>query len=100
MPGKSSRRKGYSGEIEFAKLVGGVRVPLSGAAGGEFAGDVIALGMRWQVKRLRAGFPRIQRWLEQDDALAWRPDRGKWYVAMPLERFLEVIRCSESTSAN
>ncbi len=101
MPGKSSRRKGYSGEIEFAKLVGGVRVPLSGAAGGEFAGDVIWPGLgRGEIKRRKDGFKRLYAWLEGRDWLAVRGDRREWLVILTLDKLLEVIRCSESPQAN
>jgi len=48
--GRAPKRKGDEGEREFARLVGGERVPLSGVAGGAFAGDVVGPdGLRWQV---------------------------------------------------
>ena len=97
MSGKRSRRKGSDAEREFAKLIGGERVPLSGAAGGRYAGDVIGLGMRWECKRRRDGFKQIYDWLDGADALAVRADRKPWLVVMPLDRLLELIRDREIT---
>lgn len=89
--GRSERRKGVEAEREFAKLIGGERVPLSGAAGGNYTGDVIGLGLRWECKRRRNGFKQLYDWLDGADALAVRADRKPWLVVMPLERLLELI---------
>ena len=91
MSGKRSRRKGYEAERELAKILNGERVPLSGAAGGRFAGDVVGLGMTWEVKRRSDGFRELYKWLEGKDALAVRADRREWLVVMPLERFLQLV---------
>jgi len=90
--GRSPRRKGDAGEREFAALIGGARVPLSGALGGDFAGDVQALGLVWECKRRGDGFRELYRWLEQRDALALRADRRGWLVVMPLETLLGLLR--------
>ena len=89
--GKSERRKGADAEREFARLIGGERVPLSGAAGGSYTGDVIGLGLRWECKRRKDGFKQLYDWLDGADALAVRADRKPWLVVMPLERLLELI---------
>jgi hypothetical protein len=89
--GRSERRKGVEAEREFARLIGGERVPLSGAAGGRYAGDVIGLGMRWECKRRKDGFKRLYDWLDGADALAVRADRRPWLVVMPLETLLALI---------
>lgn len=89
--GRSERRKGADAEREFARLIGGERVPLSGAAGGSYTGDVIGLGLRWECKRRRNGFKQLYDWLDGADALAVRADRRPWLVVMPLERLLELI---------
>ena len=89
--GRSQRDKGARSEREFARLIGGERVPLSGAAGGRFAGDVIGLGLRWECKRRANGFRQLYGWLENADALAVRADRREWVVVIPLERFLQMV---------
>src|SRR5690606_3456849 len=72
MSGRRSRRKGSDAEREFAKLIGGERVPLSGAAGGSYTGDVVGLGLKWECKRRKDGFKQLYSWLEGKDALALR----------------------------
>ena len=96
--GKSQRTKGANGEREFAQLIGGKRVPLSGAAEG-FDNDVIGLGLRWEVKRRAKGaFATFYKWLAGNeneappDALAVRADRQNWLVVIPLERFKEMVK--------
>lgn len=88
VPGRSSWRKGIRAEREFAKLTGGVRVPLSGAAGGPFSGDVLAFGLRWQVKWDKDGWRTLYKLLENADALALRAPRKRWLVVMPYETFI------------
>lgn len=93
MPGgRASRRKGDRGEREFAALMGGERVPLSGSQGGKFAGDVDVpyLG-RGEVKRRRDGFTSLYRWLEGKDFLALRSDRQGWLVVMRAEDVKALI---------
>lgn len=89
--GKSQRDKGARAEREFAKLIGGERVPLSGAAGGSYTGDVIGLGMRWECKIRRDGFKQLYNWLEGKDALAVRADRKEWLVVLPYEKFRGLV---------
>lgn len=94
--GKLSRDKGMRGEREFAELVGGRRVPLSGAQRG-FENDVLietSVGtLRAEVKRRKSGFKVLYDWLEDErpDIVAFRADRKPWLVAMPLEMFLKLI---------
>ena len=89
---KSQRRKGQEREREFARAIGGRRVPLSGASEG-YPGDVVGLGLTWEVK-VRAdgnGFKQLYGWLEGVDALAVRADRRGWLVVLPLEVLLALI---------
>lgn len=90
MSGRRSKRKGSSAEREFASIIGGTRIPLSGAVRG-FEGDVKGLGMVWEVKRRRDDFRRIYGWLEGEgiDALAIRADRKPWLVVMEVETLME-----------
>lgn len=91
--GRSERAKGYRREAEFARMVGGQRVPLSGAAGGEFGGDVVlAGGLKAEVKARANGFTRLYKWLEDVDMLALKADRRDWLIVLPLERFQELLR--------
>jgi hypothetical protein len=86
------------GEREFAELVAGRRVPLSGAQEG-FGNDVevpTPMGtLRAEVKRRKGGFSTLYGWLEDErerpDIVAFRADRKPWLVAMPVETFLKLI---------
>lgn len=94
MSGLKSRRKGQTAEREFAKLIGGHRVPLSGAQQG-YANDVIGLGLAWEVKRRKSGFKQLYEWIndtrENPDAIALRTDHNDWIVCMKLDKFKELM---------
>ena len=86
-----SKRKGSAGEREFARLVGGKRVPLSGAHP-DLPGDVVWPGMgTGEIKRRRNGFCQLYGWLAGNDWLAVRADRQEWLVVMRLEDVLELL---------
>ena len=89
--GKRSREKGDRREREFAALVGGSRVPLSGAAGGDYAGDVKALGLTWECKARAEGFKSLYQWLDGKDALALKSDRRPWLVVLPLDTLIDLV---------
>ena len=90
--GRSARRKGLDGEREFVRMMGGERVPLSGATGGSFSGDVILpyLG-RGEIKRRRDGFKQLYNWLSENDFLAVRADSSR-YVKRP---WLIIMRAED-----
>ncbi|MED4083884.1 hypothetical protein P4637_03280 [Halalkalibacterium halodurans] len=92
--GKSQRDKGQRREREFAKLIGGHRVPLSGAQEG-YTNDVIGMGLAWEVKARKSGFKTIYDWImderEKPDALALKADNKPWLVVMTLDRFKELV---------
>ncbi|HHV61126.1 MAG TPA: hypothetical protein GXX51_00570 [Firmicutes bacterium] len=93
MGGRAPKRKGSNGERELVRLLGGQRVPLSGAAGGDYAGDVVVPGLgRGEVKRRRDGFRQIYGWLEGRDFLALRADRRDWLIVLPIERVLQLLK--------
>lgn len=99
--GKRSKRKGYVGEAEFAKLTGGKRQILSGALGGEHSGDVVLPnGWKVEVKRRKNGLKTLYKWFEEGDikpdCVAFRADRKDWIVSMKLERFLELMEGKEN----
>lgn len=64
--------------------MGGERVPLSGAAGGSFTGDVTNVPYigTVEVKRRRDGFKQLYGWLANNDALAVRADHKEWLVIL------------------
>jgi hypothetical protein len=99
MSGKKSRNKGQRREREFAKLIEGRRIPLSGAQEG-FENDVQGLGLNWEVKARKNGFQMLYKWLEDErekpDALALKADRKPWLVVLPLEKFLELMGGKEN----
>jgi Holliday junction resolvase len=95
------RRKGCAGERELAAYltdrgVPARRVPLSGAMKATgFAGDVLAKldgpdggETALEVKRRANGIKTVEGWLRDCPIVAWRPDRGEWFVAMRLDQFL------------
>ena len=89
--GLKSRRKGTRGELDLAHRLGGVRVPLSGAHGGAFAGDVRWRGLLVESKVRAEGFKELYRWLTGADLLGVRADGQPWLVIVPLSRFLELV---------
>lgn len=92
--GKSQRDKGQRREREFAKLIDGHRVPLSGAQEG-YGNDVIGLGLAWEVKSRGTGFKTLYEWVlderEKPDAVALKVDNKPWLVTMTLDKFLELM---------
>jgi hypothetical protein len=96
--GRKSRDKGLRGEREFAELVGGRRVPLSGAQRG-FENDVLIETptglLKAEVKRRKGGFGTLYTWLEDErerpDIVAFRADRKDWLVCMSVEVFKKLI---------
>ncbi len=70
------------------------RVPLSGAAGGSFAGDVvIAQRIRAEVKTRGngSGFVTLEKWLGRNDALFLRRDRADPLVVLPARTWFALL---------
>lgn len=88
--GNAQRNKGLRSEREFSKLINGERIPLSGAAGGSFKGDVKGMGLLFECKVRKDGFKQIYGWLEDVDALALKANRREWLVVVPLSKFKEI----------
>ena len=108
--GKASRDKGARRERELVKRhleigVHAERVPLSGAAGGSFSGDV---DVYWRgpneaplVTELKAraggeGFKTIERWMGDNDALFLHRDRAEPLVVLPWRTWRELIGETEN----
>ncbi|GGN66383.1 hypothetical protein [Oceanobacillus indicireducens] len=92
--GKASRDKGQRREREFAELIGGRRIPLSGAQEG-YPNDVEGMGLQWEVKAKKNGFKMIYDYVlderEKPDAVALKADRKPWLVVMTLDKFKELM---------
>ena len=111
MGGKMSRSKGARIEREIvnrlrASGIYAERVPLSGAAGGSFSGDVvIPIDMNERsalsdVRELRAevkgrsngeGFTQLERWKGSNDLLFLKKDRSEPMVVMDWALFTHLI---------
>lgn len=98
MSGLRSKRKGSRAELDFAKRIGGEKVPLSGAAGGSFVGDVVGMGMVWECKVRKDGFKQLYSWMDGKDALAIKADRKEWMVVLPLWKLQELLEEKDKVS--
>ena len=94
-----ARQKGDRIEREIVHLhekmgVPAQRVPLSGAAGGHFSGDVWIGDMKAEIKA-RAngeGFITLEKWLGENDMLFLRRDRKTPLVVLPWNTYAELIK--------
>ena len=96
MPNRS-REKGDRFEREcVARLVGlgvsAARVPLSGAAGGDFAGDLIVAGRRIECKTRKRAWTDLFNWLPGNHALMIKSDRTDTLVVMSLETYADLLK--------
>ncbi len=105
MPGRAPRRKGDRIEREIVVLhrelgIKAERVPLSGAAGGSFSGDVdvyasgpdaAPLVPEVKARRNGAGFTQLERWLGENDALFLRRDRSDPMVVLPWRTWARIV---------
>jgi Holliday junction resolvase len=91
MSGRRSRNKGARTERSIvnalqAKGIAAVRVPLSGAVGGRFAGDVVlplmGRDLCIEVKARADGFRELYCWLHQRDVLIVKADRQEPLVVL------------------
>jgi Holliday junction resolvase len=102
--GKRSRDKGNRTERTLVRLLqdhgfGAERVPLSGAAGGSYLGDLtVPLLGRDHVVEVKAradGFRELYKWLEQRHMLVVKADRREPLVILPLRLAVEIARVAE-----
>jgi Holliday junction resolvase len=105
MSGRRSRDKGARAEREVVNLhraqgVHAERVPLSGAAGGGFFGDVhlYILGsdvapLIGEVKARASGrgFATLESWLNENDVLFLRRDRSEPMVVLPWRSWSRLV---------
>lgn len=104
--GRRSRAKGARGEraVVTAHHDAGVmseRVPLSGAAGGSYTGDV-TVTVEWldapllgEVKTRKGGFKQLYDFLGENDFLVVRQDRRERLYVVREATWLELIKRGE-----
>jgi hypothetical protein len=104
MSGKRSRDKGARGErhlVNFLQDKGfaAERVPLSGASGGSFKGDVSVpingADRRLEVKVRADGFRELYGWLADNYALVIKADRKESLVVLRLRDGVEIAQRAE-----
>ena len=95
--GKAQRQRGDRAEREIVnalkeKGIDACRVPLSGAAKGEFGGDLRVAGLTAEVKSRKGGggFSLLMRWIEAVDLLFVKSG-PEILVVMPLDLFKDLI---------
>jgi Archaeal holliday junction resolvase (hjc) len=101
MSGRRSRNKGSRTERSIvnalrASGIGAVRVPLSGAVGGRFAGDIVlplmGRDLCVEVKARAAGFRVLYSWLTNRDVLVVEADRQEPLVVLRLSLAAEIAK--------
>lgn len=107
--GKRSREKGNRAERALTKYLqdhaglAAERIPLSGAAGGRFAGDVsvplLGIDRVVEVKVRADGFRELYRWIDGRDLLVVKADRRKPLVVLPLKLAAEIAAAAERGKA-
>lgn len=104
--GKASRDKGNRRERELVKrhIAMGIhaeRVPLSGAAGGSFSGDVdvyvdgpdeAPLVAELKARANGEGFITLEKWLGDNDLLFLHRDRQEPMVVLPWRTWAELLK--------
>ena len=101
MSGRRSRNKGSRTERSIvnalrASGIAAVRVPLSGAIGGRFAGDIVlplmGRDLCVEVKARAAGFRELYSWLTDRDVLVVKADRQEPLVVLRLSLAAEIAK--------
>ena len=102
--GRASRQKGNREERHLVALLqeagfAAERVPLSGSAGGKYAGDLsiplLGIDRIVEVKVRGNGFRELYKWLEDRDLLIIHADRAVPLVVVPLSLAIEIARRAE-----
>jgi Holliday junction resolvase len=101
--GRAPARKGTRVERELVHLLCEVglfcaRVPLSGAVGGAYSGD-IDLELHGRIVKVqvkaRQEFRTLQQWLDGAELLLLKADRQDPLVVMPVELFAELALAAQ-----
>lgn len=110
--GKKSRDKGARNERNLVKIfqeagLGAERVPLSGACGGSYAGDLTvpvtlmnggeakAFDLTFEAKQRAAGFKTLYSWLGENDGLIIGADRKPHLVVLPIQTFIQIVKAGD-----
>jgi Holliday junction resolvase len=108
MSGRRSRDKGARAERALVRFLqdrgfAAERIPLSGSAGGRFAGDItiplLGVDCIAEVKVRGTGFRQLYEWLDGRDLLIVRADRRQPLVVLPLRLAAEVAQAAERGKA-
>ncbi len=104
--GNPSRRKGDRAEREIVNLhrqagIPAERVPLSGACGGSFSGDVIVgheprFKAECKARKGGQGFAMLERWLAGNQLLFLRRDRARPMVCMDWDTYMKLIQAAQT----
>jgi Holliday junction resolvase len=106
--GRKSRDKGNRAERALVRFFqgqgfGAERVPLSGAAGGSYVGDVtiplLGVDRTIEVKCRADGFRELYTWLDGRDLLVVKADRREPLVVVPLALAAQIARAAERAKA-
>jgi hypothetical protein len=105
MGGRAPKQKGSREERHIVALlqaagIAAERIPLSGAAGGKFAGDIslplAGMDRIAEVKVRAHGFGTLYRWLAKADLLIVRSDRSVPLVVLPWPLAIALARIVEA----
>jgi Holliday junction resolvase len=106
--GKASREKGNRGERHLVHLLQAAgfaaeRIPLSGAAGGRYSGDIsmplLGIDRKIEVKCRGNGFSRLYDWLADADILVIKRDRAEPLVIVPFRLAVTIATAAEKCRA-
>ena len=96
--GKMQRDKGARVEREIVQRFIDIglhaeKIPLSGAAGGSFSGDLLVGGRKVEVKARKdgTGFKLLYRWLGDNDFLVCKQDRTEPLVIMTIKTLGDLL---------
>jgi Holliday junction resolvase len=101
MSGSGPRIKGARTERSIVNAlktsgIAAVRVPLPGAVGGRFAGDIIlplmGRDLCVEVKARGSGFRQLYQWLSDRDVLIVHADRNKPLVVVRMSSAAEIAK--------
>ncbi len=107
--GKASRDKGARGERLFVRLlqdagIAAERIPLSGAAGGSFTGDitvpVLGIDRKFECKLRAEGFKEIYKWLHGNFGLFIKADRMAPLAVVRVSDLVDILITAEGNKHN